>query len=255
MVKEFHMVGIPISQATEFDHRLAKPIYQTQTKADGSYKMEGIEEGAYNLVAVRQGYGWKYLYEAEVAKEAKTVTAENIVLYPEMEVSGVINQYTVWPSEHYIIAKGDVVVPEGETLIIDKGAVIRFDGFYELQIEGSLQVNGEESIMVIFTSNFSEVNAGDWQAIRTKGEASAALVKWAKLEYAEGGIECIEGIINVENCRAPLSLLEGRFDEVYQIAADMSGMGFISTAKGETRTELPVCHMACVLFRESVNGV
>jgi len=37
MVKEFPMVGIPISQATEFDHCLAKPIYQTQTKADGSY--------------------------------------------------------------------------------------------------------------------------------------------------------------------------------------------------------------------------
>jgi len=27
MVKEFHTVGIPISQATEFDHCLAKPIY------------------------------------------------------------------------------------------------------------------------------------------------------------------------------------------------------------------------------------
>jgi len=36
-----------------------------------------------------------------------------------------------------------------------------------------------------------------------------------------------------ENCRVALSLPEGRFDEVYQLAADMGGMGFISTAECE----------------------
>ena len=36
-----------------------------------------------------------------------------------------------------------------------------------------------------------------------------------------------------ENCRAALSLPEDRFDEVYQLAADMGGMGFISAAKCE----------------------
>lgn len=36
-----------------------------------------------------------------------------------------------------------------------------------------------------------------------------------------------------ENCRAALSLAEGSFDEVYQLAADMGGMGFISFAECE----------------------
>jgi len=36
-----------------------------------------------------------------------------------------------------------------------------------------------------------------------------------------------------ENCRDALSLDEGRFDEVYQLAADMGGMGFISAAECE----------------------
>jgi len=74
----------------EFEHRLSKPIYQTQTKADGSYRLEGIEEGVYNLVAIREGYDWKYLFAVEAAKEVKTVTAENVVL----------NQHVVWPREH-----------------------------------------------------------------------------------------------------------------------------------------------------------
>jgi GDP-D-mannose 3', 5'-epimerase len=36
-----------------------------------------------------------------------------------------------------------------------------------------------------------------------------------------------------ENCRAALSLDQGRFDEVYQLAADMGGMGFIHSAECE----------------------
>lgn len=36
-----------------------------------------------------------------------------------------------------------------------------------------------------------------------------------------------------ENCRKALSLQNGKFDEVYQLAADMGGMGFISRAECE----------------------
>ena len=36
-----------------------------------------------------------------------------------------------------------------------------------------------------------------------------------------------------ENCRQALTLPEGRFDEVYQLAADMGGMGFIHSAECE----------------------
>jgi GDP-D-mannose 3',5'-epimerase len=36
-----------------------------------------------------------------------------------------------------------------------------------------------------------------------------------------------------ENCQAALTLADGRFDEVYQLAADMGGMGFIHSAECE----------------------
>src|SRR5512138_1253889 len=36
-----------------------------------------------------------------------------------------------------------------------------------------------------------------------------------------------------ENCRTALSLNEGRFDEVYQLAAEMGGMGYIHSAECE----------------------
>ncbi len=36
-----------------------------------------------------------------------------------------------------------------------------------------------------------------------------------------------------QNCQRALTLPEGRFDEVYQLAADMGGMGFIHSAECE----------------------
>jgi len=84
---------------------LGKPIYQTQTKADGSYKLEGIKEGTYNLVAIMQGYGWKYLPEVEVAKGTEKASVENIVLYPEMEVSGMISYCVAWPNNNHVLGK------------------------------------------------------------------------------------------------------------------------------------------------------
>src|SRR3990172_1761494 len=35
--KEIPFVGVPISQQTEFDHRLAEAVYTTNTEADGSF--------------------------------------------------------------------------------------------------------------------------------------------------------------------------------------------------------------------------
>ena len=58
--REYPNVGFPISQATEFDHRFAEVVAETKTKADGTFKIEGIEEGTYNLVAEKAGFGWKY---------------------------------------------------------------------------------------------------------------------------------------------------------------------------------------------------
>jgi hypothetical protein len=36
--KEFPYVGVPISQQTEFDQRLAEAVYTRKTKADGSFR-------------------------------------------------------------------------------------------------------------------------------------------------------------------------------------------------------------------------
>jgi len=71
--REYPNVGFPISQATEFDHRFAEVVAETKTKADGTFKIEGIEEGTYNLVAKKQGFGWKYVYNVPIKTGSNTV--------------------------------------------------------------------------------------------------------------------------------------------------------------------------------------
>ena len=60
--REYPNVGFPISQATEFEHRLGEVAAEAKTKQDGSFEIDGVEEGTYNLVAKKQGFGWKYIY-------------------------------------------------------------------------------------------------------------------------------------------------------------------------------------------------
>lgn len=54
-------------------------------------------------------------------------------------------------------------------------------------------------------------------------------------EYASSAADefCVLDLREPQNCRAALTLSDGAFDEVYQLAADMGGMGFLTTAECE----------------------
>ena len=64
--REYPNVGFPISQATEFDHRQSEVAAEAKTKQDGSFEIAGVEEGTYNLVAEKVGFGWKYIYNISI---------------------------------------------------------------------------------------------------------------------------------------------------------------------------------------------
>ena len=63
---QYPNIGIKITQHTEFDHRLQSPVKSTETLADGSFELTKISTGTYNLVAMKAGFGFKYLYEITI---------------------------------------------------------------------------------------------------------------------------------------------------------------------------------------------
>ena len=112
------VLGRPISQATEFYHRLGEVVAESKTNSDGSFKIENISEGlpceiiecfdinrvetdkhyfnissivanisqgepreinnsaisrgGYNFVALKGGFGWKYIYNVIITKGSNT---------------------------------------------------------------------------------------------------------------------------------------------------------------------------------------
>ena len=45
--KEFPFVGVPISQQTEFDHRMGEAVYMIKTKSDDSFHFSEVEKNIF----------------------------------------------------------------------------------------------------------------------------------------------------------------------------------------------------------------
>lgn len=65
---QYPQIGVHINQHTEFDHRLQSPIKSTETLADGSFELTKISTGTYNLVAQKENFGFKYIYNVTINK-------------------------------------------------------------------------------------------------------------------------------------------------------------------------------------------
>jgi parallel beta-helix repeat protein len=86
-------------------------------------------------------------------------------------VSGDITTNTTWKAVNspYIIV-GDVLVDNGTTLTIEPGVSVLFDGKYSIVVNGTLNASGTMSNPILFTSNQSMPNKGDWNRIRLHGK-------------------------------------------------------------------------------------
>ncbi len=197
MQKRFPTVGIPISQATEFDHRLSEPVYQAKTDKDGNYILYNIPQDEYNLVVEKKGFGWHYLYNV-----TNSTKPENIKLLPEIEVQGSLGEYTVWNENQHFVIIDDITVPENATLVIEPGVVARFNGYFKLTVLGNLIVSGSETAMVNFTHNrvvnFSTSNAELWEKINIQGINSSGQINYAIFTFFENGLKCDIGFLNIK---------------------------------------------------------
>lgn len=88
----------------------------------------------------------------------------------------------VWKKSNspYII-KGTINIAAGDTLIIEPGTEIKFDGFYSFDISGMLIAEGNTDNYITFSSNATEPTPGDWGGIYFGSECN---VTFCIFEYA-----------------------------------------------------------------------
>jgi len=60
-------IGVIINQHTEFDHRFGTLVKTGETDASGYFEINDIPTGNYNVVAIKDGFGFKYIYEISIS--------------------------------------------------------------------------------------------------------------------------------------------------------------------------------------------
>jgi len=143
------------------------------------------------------------------------VLAANASAASVQEVSGTLPRDKTWSGT--IRVTGDVYVPPGRTLTILPGTIVRFavrsdsvnhpSGFNncpapkaELIVEGILNARGTKANPILFTSDSSLPQPGDWGGIILHGVARPVTLSYLIIEYADINLVAFSSGIVVENC-------------------------------------------------------
>jgi hypothetical protein len=220
--QQYPHIGVIITQHTEFDHRLQEPVKYTETDAEGYFEIKKIPTGTYNIVALKDSFGFKYIYEINIqdgenelsnsqlnhrlseefsqrhSTKSLSRTEVDIVLYQEQYFSGYFEETstTFYTDHHYIIEDDTALLPD-QSLTIEPGTVIRINPGVDLTIHGTLTAQGEENNMFWVTSNdgfavsrlTSHVSREDLLQYNSTELSSIAtvsddLIEWGKFDYA-----------------------------------------------------------------------
>ena len=118
-------------------------------------------------------------------------------------VQGQLTQDTIWTGEIHVI--GTVVVPEGVTLTIEPGTVVKFKHFrdYKYPVKvylivrgGTVNAQGTSEAQIWFTSDAQNPINGDWGSITCRN-TNTSVFKYVIVEFGELGIIQFDSSVNV----------------------------------------------------------
>ncbi len=109
-----------------------------------------------------------------------------------IEVGGVLSGATTWSKDYLYIVKSNILVPEGAQLLIEPGTTIRFASNTYIRVDGELKAIGTEKEPIVFTSDASAPQAGDYQGIKftdsavdAQYDAAGKYLSGSTIQYAE----------------------------------------------------------------------
>ena len=132
--------------------------------------------------------------------------AISISIFPQTQVSG--NQSGTWTAVNspYLVT-GEILIPEGQTLTIEAGIEVNFQGHYKFTVNGNLQALGTETDSIFFTT---DNQATGWGGIRFDGSDGISNLSYCRIEYGKtagsypdihgGGMALLTSDAVVSNC-------------------------------------------------------
>lgn len=97
------------------------------------------------------------------------IQTASVVVYPSATLTT-----ETWTNDRIYVINKETGIPEGETLTIEPGTEIRFDGSFSLIVAGTLIADGTEEEPIRFTSDSQNPSPGDWMRIRFLDTATDA---------------------------------------------------------------------------------
>ena len=99
--------------------------------------------------------------------------------FPQTQVSGV--QSGTWTKDNspYLVVD-TITVPTGDTLTIEAGVIIRFQGHYKFYVNGTLLALGTEEDTILFTADNPDEG---WFGVRFSSQSENNLLRYCKFEY------------------------------------------------------------------------
>ena len=107
--------------------------------------------------------------------------------------SGDVNGNWTAANSPYLI-EGEITIPDGETLSIEPGVLVEFQGHYKFHVQGRLLAIGTISDNIVFTINDTtgfydfDLQEGAWQGIRfnnTPATNDSSKIVYCKIEYGK----------------------------------------------------------------------
>jgi hypothetical protein len=171
--------------------------------SNGAYNITVIN-GVYNVSYEKNGYQ-TYTITDQLISNDNTLTDVTLNSNTAVSVSG--NVSGNWTNSNTYIVNGDITVPSGQTLNIEQGTEIKFDGYYSLIINGTLKAIGSENNIIKFTSIKTSPTNKDWKGIQINDINTMSELKYCIIEYGndknndQTGLIEIKGDVKIENSK------------------------------------------------------
>ena len=125
-------------------------------------------------------------------------------------VSGSVHGTWTKANSPYIVTD-DLLIDSGNSLFIERGVQVQFNGYFEVEVKGTLRAEGTEADSIIFTVRNSNTT---WNGFYFDNSDSMAIFKYCRIEYASadrsakdswrdyngGAVFCYETDLLFENC-------------------------------------------------------
>ncbi|MBN2656848.1 MAG: carboxypeptidase regulatory-like domain-containing protein [Spirochaetales bacterium] len=172
-------------------------IDRMQISWDGTFDTEPFEPyyPTFSRTLPGTGNGDRTLYIRlrDYAGNVSNSLNTSILLSDQVKTySGVLGDADLlWEaSEGVVIIAGNLLIPEGKTLVIQPGVEIRFNGDFYIRIDGTLSAVGTEASPIVFTTSgdfagqWSGIIAGDSAALQVSDDYSFDLISGSEIAYA-----------------------------------------------------------------------